>query len=717
MAKTNLVAELFYSGTWHTVLAYTRDPALINRERPPGSEPTPSSVSLTLQGIHNPKNPLSPLWGVAGQNTPIRLKLGTDVRFYGEVASWAPGRSLGYNGAGRGDAWTAIQVTGILRRLGQGAEVLRSALFRSISGVTPDAFTPTEYWPMEDGSESTSIASAIAGRSSGTVSGTAAFASSGPLGSAPVLQASTGFTAAFPVSSYTDTGRWALAIAVNIPVEPALSTTLLTVPVSGGTLASWRLSFVPGSPSEIRWEGYNSAGSAVAGRLSQQLVGSPGGPTEDGFYGHWWMITVGSEQDGTASLAWVGASDGTTASSGPHAQIGNVSEPLSTHQPISGPIAISVDSSLDGIGIGHLSVFTDTSFDFLQWGFFRVRAVSGWLNEQGHDRMERLCFEEDITVTVEGSESQPMGAQPRETLVNLFAEIERTDDGMVFEPRTSYGLVYRTGRERRNRSVVLALNYALKEVAPPLVPVLDDLATRNDVTVQRLNGASARAVKETGALSVLAPPDGIGKYTTQVDVNTSTDAVLTDHASWWLHKFTQDGVRYERVTVYLDALSASQATAAALVDVDDVITIDNLPTDETLVQARLQVTGGYSESIESHGRTITFNCVLASTYDTAKWGSDALGSRFGARSTVLAEDLTATETAADVTATGEVWITTASHPSRFPFDVTIGGLSYSCTAITGTTPNYTLTLVRLGSDKTHTTGDAVTVTKTGVYGI
>jgi hypothetical protein len=197
--------------------------------------------------------------------------------------------------------------------------------------------------------------------------------------------------------------------------------------------------------------------------------------------------------------------------------------------------------------------------------------------------------------------------------------------------------------------------------------------------------------------------------------------VQPHHARWHLHKGTIDEVRYATVTVDLDA-SPGLVTDATAVDIGDVITIANLPEDDGVDLARLTVLG-YTETVGSHRRILTFTCVPASTYDVGVWGSDAAGSRWGARTTVLAEDLTDVETAADVNTGTDVWATTASHPTLFPagggagIGVTIGGLDYTCTAITGVHPNLTMTLVRLADDKTHSTGDAVTVTDTGRYGI
>lgn len=680
VARQDLVAELFYGGTWNTVNLYA-EPVDISRDRQPGTEPQPSSVTLSLEGIHNPKDPMSPLWGAAGQNTPIRLTLGSDTRFYGEVASWAPGRTVGYSAIdGTGKAWTTVQANGILRRLGQGADPLRSAMYRSIAGVAPNDYIPTAYWPAEDGANATQIASGLPGgqplQFTGDVdlSSDATLAGSEPL---PVWSDGSAFTAMVP--AYVDQDFWMAHMVVNIPAEPSAgTTTLLDFDVApGGAAARYRLYLDVGFDTTIYFRGYDAAGADTGIFSGRTLDGSfPSNPSEASFFGHPWTIFVGLKRDAvdplTHSVAYVWLSDGTEEFAMAGASHAGVFSPTVTR--IRGSF-----TGLDGTTFGHLGFFTAAGFN--DAGASRnALAMNGHAGEQAHVRMARLCHEEDIPLTVEGSESQPMGPQLRDTLAALFAEIERTDDGILFEPRDSYGLVYRTGRERYNRATVLALDYTAQEIAPPPQPVLDDLVSRNDVTVKRRDGGSARAALESGPLSVLAPPDGIGRYTTQVDVNTATDDVLPNHAGWHLHKGTVDGIRYEQVTVDLDAAPHLVADASA-VDIGDVITIDNLPDDETLVQARLHVTG-YREHIRSHRRLITYSCIPAATFDVGVYGTDTIVSRYDSATSTLAVAVDADDTTLTVVTERDhvLWRTGNSSPT-FPFNAACDGIRLPVSSI------------------------------------
>lgn len=83
MAKTNVKVEVFYSGAWHDITAsddvYTRDPIRIAREpqrTPAEGIRVPSWANLTIEnrdGRYSTRNPNSPLYGLIGRNTPLRI--------------------------------------------------------------------------------------------------------------------------------------------------------------------------------------------------------------------------------------------------------------------------------------------------------------------------------------------------------------------------------------------------------------------------------------------------------------------------------------------------------------------------------------------------------------------------------------------------------------------------------------------------------------------
>src|SRR6266496_11470 len=106
-------------------------------------------------GQFSPRNPTSWLYGKIGRNTQVRIAIGADVRFSGEISEWPPR----WDTTGT-DIYVPVEASGVLRRLTQGASPLKSTLYR---GLTTLANPPKAYWPCEDGERATQIASGIGG--------------------------------------------------------------------------------------------------------------------------------------------------------------------------------------------------------------------------------------------------------------------------------------------------------------------------------------------------------------------------------------------------------------------------------------------------------------------------------------------------------------------------------------------------------------------------
>jgi len=179
-----LQVELFVGGVWTDITSYvmTRDGSghvSISRGQPDeGSNTDPGRCSFQLNnrdGRFSPRNPLSPYFGQLGRNQPIRVSvpsgLDKSYRFWGEVSSW-PQR---WDITGT-DVWVDLESAGILRRLGQGSAPAGSSLYLGLT--SGDIGNPViAYWPCEDKSGSTSVASAVSGVAPMVVAGTPTFES------------------------------------------------------------------------------------------------------------------------------------------------------------------------------------------------------------------------------------------------------------------------------------------------------------------------------------------------------------------------------------------------------------------------------------------------------------------------------------------------------------------------------------------------------------
>ncbi len=598
-------------------------------------------------------------------------------RFHGEVSSW-PQR---WDPSGN-DVYTPIEAAGILRRLGQGAPELRSTLYRGLTTLSTNK--PVAYWPAEDEEGSTTIASGLGGPPM-TIVGTPGFgdyegfAASAPI---PLLNDSewTGIVPGYAVSSQL-TMRFLLAVPTGGSVNAQSICKVLT----SGSAPSWEV--VYGTGGTLRVVAKDEEGTILldSGYIAFNVNGAK------------LRVALDLLQNG-ANVEW----DLTTVEPG---QTGVTTGGTLNNQTFGQAKRVIVNNGggITDTAVGHVSI---------QPGITSVYDLADQLNayigEKPARRFWRLCQEENIPFRLIGhlDDGELMGAQTRSTLVSLLTEVAETDLGIMFEPRDLFGLGYRTRESLYNTSATVALDYDAEQVSIGLEPVDDDQATRNDITVTREGGSSARAMLETGPLSTQAPPNGVGPYPSSVTIAAMSDQQLPDQASWRLHLGTVDEARYPQVTMNLAnaALSSNAALSAAVraLEVGDRLTIANLPSwlPPELVS---QLVYGFDELLDNFANEIVVNCVPDSPYQVGVYGT----ARYGPYASTLAEDLTTTETGADVATTaGPLWTTAAGD---LPLDIMVGGERMTVTAISGASSPQTFTVTRSvnGIVKTHLTGAAV----------
>ena len=688
MAKHTVVAELYYSSAWHEVPVRIRDGVTITRGRPDeAGQLTASTVQLTLDNrdqAYDPSNPLSALYGLAGRNTPARVTVDSHTRMTGEVSSWEPRRKLGYNqAAGRGDAWTAITVSGILRRLTAG-DPLDTAARRAVLDANPIG-----YWPLEDAEGAPSGASAVAGvpdltaRTSGYLDpitgqrlpppGLPKFAATdGPGGGGKAISLAEGGTLQSRIPKVSDATSWEIHFAVKFtPLVFAGASSIAST-------LQWETSADP-----QHW--------AIAFAEDQILVTADASPfVYDGVAGlddgAWHHIDVFAAQNGADIDSEVYVDD---------VQIATGVFPNSTlGQPELFKLntAETVDEKLP-IGFGHLAVYSPYLSSAEASDL--VSAYHGHVGETAGRRVERLCGEQGVTFTSTGDldTSMPMGPQRPLTLTALLAECEVADDGILVEPAASLGLHYRTRQSLYNQSAALSLNYDSGHLAPPLEPVVDDLGLVNDVTAKDLAGSTARATLDTGLLGTAAPPAGAGRYPGSPagagEVNTATASLLPHVAGWALAKGTVDETRWPAVTVDLDAAPTLTADVDAL-DPGDVVALTGAQADTALILATKIV-----DTIGDDTRKVTITGPPASPYTVGEVEDDVLGRADTSGSELAAGFVSGTGTSMSVAITaGPLWITTAAHAAMFPFDIRCGGARLTVTGISGASSPQTFTITQ-----------------------
>lgn len=598
-----------------------------------------------------------------------------DSRFTGEVASWKP--SYGY-----GDAWTEVEAGGILRRLGQGNSPLRSALYRYMTGteLVSDGVM-LGYWPLEDGAGTTRAENAVAGGAPAQVSGTVEFAADdGPEGSNSLPSILSGRIMATPLSqSAPGVGEGWFVTAVFRGSGASGSVTPLELGATGD-LNTWRLTI---TTTAATLTGYDSSGSSVSSA-------SHSGNFLDN---EWHAVTIWALRSATTTIQ-VGlymddAFDGDTAAS---------SHTLGVLKRVLVP-GVTAASNMDNAQVGHVLAYqANPSLDLMD-DF--ISAMNGFAEESAGRRLERLCAEEGIAFTARGEldETALMGPQRVETITNLLRECSEADLGILGEPRGSLGLHYVTHAALYNQESSMALDYTAEQIAAPLAPVIDDQYTRNDVTSKRSDGGSFRVVHGDGPMSVAV----VGRAATEETVNVAADDQLEDHAGWLLHLGTWDEPRYPTVIVDLDSAPDLTADVSGL-DYGDVLTIYNLNHD--LVE---QIVQGYTEQIDSHRRTITYNCTPARPWTVAELDHATLSYLGSDGSTVDADFDAGTDTSLSVAvASGYPLWTTGS----VDFDIMISGVRLAVTNISGASSPQTFTVTQApinGVEKTIAAGEAIDI--------
>jgi hypothetical protein len=620
-----------------------------------------------------------------------------DIRHVGEVASWEPDRTGTFEPDTEGDAWTGVTSSGILRRLSQGRPPELSALRRAITHQYPAA-----YWPMEDESGSTQFASGLLGGSPMVIEvqgGVELAADDSLAGSLPLprtartIDTGNNMVARGAVSGAGSTFTLSFqAFSPDLEVTDELESVNVTVGMVGGSANAVIVSFgydtLAGNDFVVA--GYNtSSGQSLLINTTVTHVQA------------WRDIRMVVEPSSGSMRVriWVDGvlADDETASASPGSP-NFVKVAMGSNGPERAPVSVGHVALFDGIVDPDLG-----------------DAADGHAAETAAARFLRICGEEGIPASVLGDpdDTMPMGSQPPATVLDLLGEIERTDGGLIYEPRGQLGLVYRTRTSLYDQTPALTLDWDDGRLSP-LRPTTDDRFVRNDVTTSRRSGSSARVVQEIGPLNVQLPgddPQGVGRYDTVVDVNPQYDAQLLDLADWQLALGTVDEVRFPSLMVDLD-LDTDAADAAKAVDIGDLIVVDNLPPDLSAQQLRLIVLG-YTETIKPKRRTITFNCRPETPYRVGVWGSDTdpdsedTDSRYDTAGSTLTSDVDADDTSLSITTSvGQEWTTDAND---MPFDVLVGGERMTVTAVSGSSSPQTFTVTRSvnGVTKSHTAGTAV----------
>lgn len=577
------------------------------------------------------------------------------------------------------DSWVSLKAAGVLRRLQQGSSPLRDPFYSYV-----DSLNPAGLWLLNDESGATLAGAATPGLRGATIYETSPGGWNGIQfgGTSSQYDVSDITTISGTLPRMVPNGSWLGWFTFYMPVLPVTNPVIFRTRASG-TVTTWDVRVSDDFGGVIYLVGVNPDGTVLVN------VSTPYTP------GQWVVGQVEIQQTGGNFTGRIVAYHVTTG-------VVNGSTSGAVAGTIGAPNAWSIYGSTgfqDG-GAGPVAFFPfipSVSIPSL------LAAARGFKDEDATARAIRLAGERGVRLDVQnGGRDTPMGIQTAETFLDLMEECATTEMGLLTEFRG--GLRWRARGRRFGQNVRMALDFALGHIKDPPEPTDDDRFIRNDVTVERKNGGSARAYDPD---SILASDT----YDTSVTVNTSTDEVLPSHAGWRLHLGTWDEVRWPSITLDLarNATLANFVERATALDPGAYITLANPPVELPGTPIRLLVEA-LKHRFGPFEWTIELTCtpygpwIVPKVVDTSAVYShvDLVGSTLSSSESATAIGATDTWT---VTNVGRDWSTTA-----VPFHWRVGGEVVEVTAISGSgTQTATVTRGVEGFTKAHAPGELVSL--------
>lgn len=586
-------------------------------------------------------------------------------RFAGEVSEW-PSRW----DVADVDVTVPVAASGVLRRLGQGAAPMRSVLRRTVAASYPAA-----YWPLEDGARTREATSAASGAAPLRVSGfrfgeDSTLATSEPL---PTLGPSASMSTQSIPSAGTGSG-WEVTLLYRLEQPREDYEGLQQLLSVQTTTDNVRLDLLTGpSGPSLRATAIAGDGTEVA---MQQINVTTGTPS---FFGEWRRLRVTGTQAGSRAEVRVDRLDEDETQWGVTLSYAGRTGAVTGVSTTFGP-------QLEGMAIGHLSVWG------APWATAYYNAWPGYDGESARRRITRLSAGAGVPVEVTGAASERLGIEQRGTYLEAISEAQAADAGAPGESRSRLGLTYRGRDQLYHADPALVLDYAAGEISPPMEPVDDDQAIRNDVEVKRQDGASVQVEDLDGPLGV----ERVGRYDESTTLNLGTDRQAEHHAGWRLHLGTVNELRWPLIRLNLanPRLSARVEDILAL-DAGDRIRILN-PPPWTQAEHLDLIVQGYTERLNTFVWEIELNCTPASPWQVAQAANGNAAPdapmRADTAGSELDEAIDPEETVLQVRTTrGPAWVT---DPAEFPLDIHIGGEVMRVTGVTGTGPVQTFTVSR-----------------------
>jgi hypothetical protein len=553
---------------------------------------------------------------------------------------------------------------------------------------------PAAYYPMEDGKNSTQISSGLVGGAPMAISGaTPEFqAESAFSASAPILRMNNAELVT-PVPDYSDPN---LLFSVNFLLsmpdtdEAATGTDLLQF-YTTGTGWSYDLRYTANGNGSFQLLVFNSASTLLfdSGQIDFGLRGEP------------CFVSLLLKDNGGSvsySLYTIKQNGFGTGGTGPNTVTGVTTLGKCTM------LRVNPAGGYINTAMGHLTLIPDT------WDQNTVYVeFVGWINQAALHRYFRLSYENSIPMRYRQDwdvVTTNLGTQKIDRLAELLKEPVRADGGILHGMRGAAEIEVITRGALTNQAAVLTLT---ANDCKELTVVADFTYTENKVSVTRIDGTTATVQRDTGTLSVLDPPSGIGVHDASYSLSLGSDLQTTDQANARLGRGTVDQYRVEKLTITSAGSTAITTERLLSLGPGDRVDLTGLTTMDIYDTLPQIVTGITTRLGDRFHPTVDLTCQPYEVFRTLAITGDDLA-RLDTADSVTGSTLTTTATGSlTVTSTSGVYLL-STDAADYPANVMISGEVVTLSGCTSETSPQTATVsVRSvnGVVKSHAVGEPI----------
>lgn len=646
----------------------------------------PATIALELfntTGDFSEDNPTSIYYPNVIENVPFRVRAGISlVQGIGYANGWVPS----WDTSGK-RAITKVTASGITRRLKQGKTPFRAPIYRA--AITKGAIA---FWPCDDGKTATVAANAISGGPS-MVMPNAYFVHFGgfdsklvPAGSGQLPDMTGGGALRADLPPYAITNTWTIECCWAGGDGGTFANSYglidwMTVDSAGNRVRYGFYVYPDDFPTPSLFLDAADASTFYTGTTLTRLYTSAA--LTDGTVRHVRFVATqsGSSKDYRVYVndVLVASDLGNTAGH----DLGRIESVVASpyvYQLLPGgsPGRTYLQTANT---VGNIAVYNTAILPVGVGNGDHYNALKGYPGELASARIARLCREQGVPAAVLGTSTTAMGVQKQAVFVDLLKECETADLGVLWDGLGA-GVTYVPRTLRYDQDAAMTLNRAAGHIAPPFEPDQNpDQKTRNDLTVGRVDGSSARFV-DSDATHPKSTARA-GTYDEQLSLNVSTDAVLLDQAAYRVHQGTVSGYRWPAINVNLANATAGPALLGAWTDTGVTSRVDvTNPPSQAGPNSITSVVEGYSMSIGFFEWEIG---LVASPYEPWRVGvvegsTEPLRLETGGSKL----DATVNSSATSLTVSTQVfpaWVTTAANAADFPYDVEIEGERLTVTGI------------------------------------